>query len=127
MTERALDAGATAAWATGHEVYGDNPHLRAAPEKRQLGCVLAVSGTHRLATPAGPRPMTGPALTNRSRSPATRSSACSPPCSFGLPTTSRTDGAGPPGDDATKPAPAAATAAAKSPFSHEDPHLRLEH
>ncbi|MFE9623535.1 IS701 family transposase [Streptomyces sp. NPDC006527] len=55
MIERALDAGVPAAWATGEEVYCDNPHLRAAREKRQLGYVLAVSSTHRLATPAGPQ------------------------------------------------------------------------
>ncbi|MFH9941279.1 IS701 family transposase [Streptomyces murinus] len=53
MIERALDAGVPAAWAAGDEVYGDNPKLRAALEKRQLGYVLAVSSTHRVPTPAG--------------------------------------------------------------------------
>lgn len=55
MIERALNAGAPAAWAAGDEVYGDNPHLRAALEKRGLGYVLAVSRTHRVPTPAGPQ------------------------------------------------------------------------
>jgi SRSO17 transposase len=55
MIERALDAGAPASWAAGDEVYGDNPKLRAALEKRGLGYVLAVSCTHRVPTPAGPQ------------------------------------------------------------------------
>ncbi|MFC9117910.1 IS701 family transposase [Streptomyces sp. NPDC057092] len=53
MIERTLDAGVAAAWAAGDEVYGDNPHLRAALERRQLGYVLAVSSTHRVPTSAG--------------------------------------------------------------------------
>lgn len=53
MIERTLDAGVAAAWAAGDEVYGDNPHLRAALERRHLGYVLAVSSTHRVPTPAG--------------------------------------------------------------------------
>ncbi|MFE7532588.1 IS701 family transposase, partial [Kitasatospora sp. NPDC057542] len=52
MIERALDSGAPAAWAAGDEVCGDNPHLRAALERRGLGYVLAVSRTHRVPTPA---------------------------------------------------------------------------
>lgn len=52
MIERALDAGAPAAWAAGDEVYGDNPKLRAALEARGLGYVLAVSCTHRVPTAA---------------------------------------------------------------------------
>jgi SRSO17 transposase len=55
MIERALDAGAPAAWAAGDEVYGDNPKLRAALEARGLGYVLAVSCTHRVPTAAGPQ------------------------------------------------------------------------
>lgn len=55
MIERALDSGVAAAWAVGDEVYGDNPHLRAALERRQLGYVLSVSSTHRVPTPAGPQ------------------------------------------------------------------------
>jgi SRSO17 transposase len=53
--ERALDAGAPAAWAAGDEVYGDNPKLRTALEERGLGYVLAVSCTHRVLTVAGPQ------------------------------------------------------------------------
>ncbi|MFE7532204.1 hypothetical protein ACFU7Y_41885 [Kitasatospora sp. NPDC057542] len=52
---RSLRFGAPAAWAAGDEVYGDNPHLRAALERRGLGYVLAVSRTHRVPTPAGPQ------------------------------------------------------------------------
>lgn len=37
MIERALDSGVAAAWAAVDEVYGDNPYLRAALERRQLG------------------------------------------------------------------------------------------
>ncbi|MFG2030442.1 IS701 family transposase [Streptomyces sp. NPDC048825] len=55
MIERALDTGVPAAWAAGDEVYGDNPKLRSALERRQLGYVLAVSSTHRIPTPAGPQ------------------------------------------------------------------------
>lgn len=55
MIERALDAGARAAWAAGDEVYGDNPKLRTALERCELGYVLAVSRTHHLSTSAGPQ------------------------------------------------------------------------
>ncbi|MFD8968926.1 IS701 family transposase [Streptomyces sp. NPDC059568] len=55
MTERALDAGVSAAWAAGDEVYGDNPNLRTALEAKQLGYALAVSCTYRVPTPAGPQ------------------------------------------------------------------------
>jgi hypothetical protein len=37
MICRALDAGVPAAWATGDEVYGANPGLRAELEARQIG------------------------------------------------------------------------------------------
>jgi SRSO17 transposase len=53
MIERALDAGAPAAWAAGDEVYGDNPKLRAALEARGLGYVLAVSCTCAVAVMLG--------------------------------------------------------------------------
>ncbi|WP_225102076.1 IS701 family transposase [Streptomyces sp. CoH27] len=53
MIERTLDAGVAAEWAADDEVYGYNPHLRAALERRQLGYVPAVSSTHRVPTPAG--------------------------------------------------------------------------
>ena len=48
MIARALDAGTPARWATGDEVYGADPGLRAELEKRQLGYVLAVAKSHRL-------------------------------------------------------------------------------
>ncbi|MEU7916428.1 IS701 family transposase, partial [Microbispora bryophytorum] len=53
MVARALDAGATVAWVTGDEVYGQSPHLRAELEKRQVGYVLAVASSHRVTTGAG--------------------------------------------------------------------------
>jgi len=53
MIARALDAGTPARWATGDEVYGADPGLRAELEKRQLGYVLAVARSHRFLTAAG--------------------------------------------------------------------------
>jgi SRSO17 transposase len=53
MISRALDAGTPAAWVTGDEVYGTDPGLRADLERRQVGYVLAVAVTHRVATAAG--------------------------------------------------------------------------
>jgi len=53
MIGRALDAGTPAAWVTGDEVYGADPHLRADLERRQVGYVLAVAASHRVATAAG--------------------------------------------------------------------------
>ncbi len=53
MIGRALDAGVPVSWAAGDEVYGDNPHLRTALEKRQVGYVLAVARDHQIATRAG--------------------------------------------------------------------------
>ncbi|MFB7600040.1 hypothetical protein [Streptomyces sp. NPDC056160] len=41
-----------ARWVAGDEVYGDNPHLRAALEDRRTGYVLAVSSTHPVVTRA---------------------------------------------------------------------------
>ncbi|MGX1471315.1 UNVERIFIED_CONTAM: hypothetical protein RKD50_000123 [Streptomyces canus] len=55
-----------------------------------------------------------------SRSPTTRSNACSPPYSLSPCETSHTDCTGPSGGDATRPEPAAATTTAKPPYSHED-------
>jgi SRSO17 transposase len=52
---RTLDAGIRAAWVTGDEVYGANPHLRAALEARQTGYVLAVACDHQISTHAGKR------------------------------------------------------------------------
>jgi SRSO17 transposase len=56
MLARALDARTPAAWVTGDEVYGSDPGLRADLEARQVGYVLAVAATHRVATPAGSCP-----------------------------------------------------------------------
>ena len=53
MIGRALDAGTPAAWVTGDEVYGADPHLRADLERRRTGYVLAVAASHRVATAAG--------------------------------------------------------------------------
>ena len=53
MITRALDAGTPAAWVTGDEVYGADPGLRADLERRQIGYVLAVAASHRVATAAG--------------------------------------------------------------------------
>ena len=52
MIARALDAGTPARWATGDEVYGADPGLRAELEKRHPGYVLAVARNHRLPTAA---------------------------------------------------------------------------
>nr|WP_089102928.1 IS701 family transposase [Streptomyces hyaluromycini] len=53
MIGRAMDAGILVSWVAGDEVYGSNPHLRAALEQRQLGYVLAVACDHQITTRAG--------------------------------------------------------------------------
>lgn len=53
MIARALDAGTPAAWVTGDEVYGADPHLRADLERRRIGYVLAVAASHQVTTAAG--------------------------------------------------------------------------
>ncbi|WP_443057585.1 IS701 family transposase [Streptomyces sp. IBSBF 2806] len=53
MITRALDVGVPASWVAGDEVYGANPHLRTALEKRQVGYVLAVARDHQITTHAG--------------------------------------------------------------------------
>ncbi|MFE3213968.1 IS701 family transposase [Streptomyces antimycoticus] len=53
MIGRALDAGVLVSWVAGDEVYGNNPHLRAALEHRQLGYVLSVACDHQITTRAG--------------------------------------------------------------------------
>ncbi|MFE2882161.1 IS701 family transposase [Streptomyces sp. NPDC059272] len=53
MITRALDVGVPASWVAGDEVYGANPHLRTALEKRQVGYVLAVARDHQITTRAG--------------------------------------------------------------------------
>lgn len=55
MITRALDAGITAGWVAGDEVYGADPDLRAGIEERQLGYVLAVAKNHPVTTSAGTR------------------------------------------------------------------------
>jgi SRSO17 transposase len=46
MLGRALDAGVSASWVTGDEVYGAYPGLRAELEARGVGYVLAVACDH---------------------------------------------------------------------------------
>ena len=53
LVEAALDGGVPARWATGDEVYGNDPALRAALARRGLGYVLAVAKTHLVDTKAG--------------------------------------------------------------------------
>lgn len=53
MIAKALDAGVQAAWVTGDEVYGGDPHLSTELERRQIGYVLAVSRKRPIATRAG--------------------------------------------------------------------------
>ncbi|MEU7855542.1 IS701 family transposase [Nonomuraea sp. NPDC049141] len=48
MLLAALEAGVQAAWATGDEVYGQDPHLRTALEARRMGHVLATAGNRRV-------------------------------------------------------------------------------
>jgi SRSO17 transposase len=54
MLTRALDAGVPAAWATGDEVYGADPRLRAILEDRRVGYVLAIGCDRRVPTATGP-------------------------------------------------------------------------
>jgi len=56
MIGRALDAGTPAAWATGDEVYGQDPALRADLARSGLGYVLAVAKSHPVSTGIGARP-----------------------------------------------------------------------
>ncbi|MFF0695144.1 IS701 family transposase [Streptomyces tendae] len=51
MIERVLDAGTPAAWAAGDEVYGDNPKLRAALEKRAGSATCSRSGAPTVSSP----------------------------------------------------------------------------
>ncbi|WP_435822657.1 IS701 family transposase [Microbispora bryophytorum] len=53
MVARALDAEVEARWVAGDEVYGQSPHLRAELEARQVGYVLAVASSHRVAIGGG--------------------------------------------------------------------------
>jgi len=51
---RALNAGVTAQWVAGDEVYGADPALRAELETRRVGYVLAIGCDRRVPTAAGP-------------------------------------------------------------------------
>nr|WP_184784315.1 IS701 family transposase [Amycolatopsis jiangsuensis] len=53
MIARTLDAGITASWVTGDEVYGADPHLRTELEHRGAGYVLAIGRDRRVATGVG--------------------------------------------------------------------------
>ena len=53
MIARALDAGASAAWVAGDEVYGNDPRLRADLHQRRIGYVLAVACDHHVTTAVG--------------------------------------------------------------------------
>ncbi|MFF4484810.1 IS701 family transposase [Streptomyces sp. NPDC001520] len=53
MISRFLDAGHHVGWITGDEVYGGNPKLRSALEKRGIGYVLAVACSAEVTTGAG--------------------------------------------------------------------------
>jgi SRSO17 transposase len=55
MITRAVAAGTPAAWVAGDEVYGADPHLRAAIRRLGLGYVLQVAANRRMPTPIGPR------------------------------------------------------------------------
>jgi SRSO17 transposase len=54
MIVRALDAGVSARWVAGDEVYGSDPGLREELERRGVGYVLAVACSHRVTTAVGP-------------------------------------------------------------------------
>ncbi|MEU2441368.1 IS701 family transposase [Streptomyces rubradiris] len=53
MIGRFLDAGHRVGWVAGDEVYGGNPKLRSALEKRKVGYVLAVACSAEVITGAG--------------------------------------------------------------------------
>lgn len=55
MILAALDAGVPASFVAGDEVYGADPTLRAALEKRGVGYVLAVASNHPVPSPSGAR------------------------------------------------------------------------
>jgi SRSO17 transposase len=48
MIAAALDAGLSAQWVSGDEVYGQDPHLRGLLEQRGVGYVLAIAGNRRV-------------------------------------------------------------------------------
>ncbi|MFE0915638.1 IS701 family transposase [Streptomyces sp. NPDC058812] len=74
MIERALDAGVPAAWAAGDEVYGDNPHLRAA----WSGGSSATCSRSPALTASRPRPDPSAPTTWPRRSPSGPGRSCPP-------------------------------------------------
>lgn len=55
MLTDALDAGVSASWVAGDEVYGADPGLRGDLERRGMGYVLAVACNHQVTTELGTR------------------------------------------------------------------------
>lgn len=53
MMGRFLDSEHRADWVAGDEVYGGNPKLRFALQKRGVACVLAMACSHEVTTAAG--------------------------------------------------------------------------
>ncbi|MGW3466582.1 IS701 family transposase [Streptomyces olivaceoviridis] len=102
--ERALDAGVPAAWAAGDEVYGDNPHLRAALEGR----------TTRSRSPAftasPPRPDPSAPTTWPRRSPSGPGRSCPPDAARRATATGRRSPSPPPAWPAISTCWSAATA-----------------
>jgi SRSO17 transposase len=54
LIARAVEAKVPAGWVAGDEVYGADPHLRAAVRAHGLGYVLAIAANRRVPTHAGP-------------------------------------------------------------------------
>ena len=54
LIDRAVAAKVPAAWVAGDEVYGADPHLRAAIRGHGLGYVMAIAANRRVPTHAGP-------------------------------------------------------------------------
>lgn len=54
LIDRAVGANVPAAWVAGDEVYGADPHLRAAIRGHRLGYVMAIAANRRVLTHAGP-------------------------------------------------------------------------
>lgn len=54
LIARAIEAKVPAGWVAGDEVYGADPHLRAAVRRHGLGYVMAIAANRRVPTHAGP-------------------------------------------------------------------------
>ncbi|MFE6477165.1 transposase [Streptomyces rochei] len=65
MIASALDAGITASWVTGDEAHGQDPRLRAAPETRGTGYVMAVACSMRVRINHGRTPIRTDTLAGR--------------------------------------------------------------